>query len=731
VKGPDTDNALLARFYSNTGQRGSFGIRNGVGTNPTTFIGTLGSSENLAIGANNIEVIRVQSSGNVGIGVTGPTARLHVIPTTNDEAFTVTGYSLTGSNAQSMLDLAGTWNTTGAPTAIRLNITDTASAESSGLLDLRVGGASRLFVRKDGKVGIGTTNPATSLDVTGGIKVISFTLPTGAGEGKVLTSDGDGTGFWKSLSEVSGVIGDGLTGQVTFWKTSSEIGGDNDLFWDITNKRLGIGTTSPTGKLEVSHNGTDRDLVVSSTNGRVGIYDPAPANRLSVDGDIAGSGILKISNEGKSYIQGQLAVGSTNPGGVTLDVNGNFKAKELEPFFETTRSSDSTVGQWTKVIDLDFNGQKYSEINTQVAILGRMQESLYPVFGFLNFALLTDGNGNLGAVRLDLSNWSLTNVVSKDDIVFVDTSGGGGTAAGSLYIRIKGDGGRYNAIGLSPLRVYRQGNTLNFLSDQGFISSLPAGTQYSASYADDYVNNLYAYGRIKTGNGSVASPAYSFIEDTDSGLYRLGANKIGLITAGLDTNGITIDSAGNVGIGTMGPISKFQIGRTDTEIQLWSGSTPYVFIQGVDNEVATPALQIKDENQIEMFTISTYADSGATGGRAYFGGNVGIGTNSPTTAKLVINPGTQPSIDAGSQRIINVATPTAPSDAVTKGYVDGASVSHALTADSADYATNAGAADNATYANSSLRATYLGSGFNITTDSQGNLEITGNVTITL
>jgi hypothetical protein len=87
---------------------------------------------------------------------------------------------------------------------------------------------------------------------------------------------------------------------------------------------------------------------------------------------------------------------------------------------------------------------------------------------------------------------------------------------------------------------------------------------------------------------------------------------------------------------------------------------------------------------------------------------------------LVINPGTQPSIDAGSQRIINVATPTAPSDAVTKDYVDSASVSHALTA---DYAANAGAADNATYANSSLRATYLGSSFNVTADAEGNLGI--------
>jgi len=50
VKGPDTNNAVLGRFWSNTGARGSFIIRNGTGTNPTTFIGTAGGSEQLSIG---------------------------------------------------------------------------------------------------------------------------------------------------------------------------------------------------------------------------------------------------------------------------------------------------------------------------------------------------------------------------------------------------------------------------------------------------------------------------------------------------------------------------------------------------------------------------------------------------------------------------------------------------------------------------------------------------------
>ena len=61
VKGPDTDNAVLGRFWSNTGARGSFIIRNGSGTNPTTFIGTAGGSEQLSIGTNNNEAIRIDA----------------------------------------------------------------------------------------------------------------------------------------------------------------------------------------------------------------------------------------------------------------------------------------------------------------------------------------------------------------------------------------------------------------------------------------------------------------------------------------------------------------------------------------------------------------------------------------------------------------------------------------------------------------------------------------------
>ena len=89
VKGPDTNNAVLGRFWSNTGARGSFIIRNGTGVDPTTFIGTAGGSEELSIGTNNTEAIRILASnspGNsrVGIGTSTPTSQVHIKNTSGD-----------------------------------------------------------------------------------------------------------------------------------------------------------------------------------------------------------------------------------------------------------------------------------------------------------------------------------------------------------------------------------------------------------------------------------------------------------------------------------------------------------------------------------------------------------------------------------------------------------------------------------------------------------------------
>ena len=67
-------------------------------------------------------------------------------------AMDITPVALTGSAATSSLSIAQTWNTTGTPTAIDLNVTDTASNAASNLLNLRRGGVSQFSITKFGEV---------------------------------------------------------------------------------------------------------------------------------------------------------------------------------------------------------------------------------------------------------------------------------------------------------------------------------------------------------------------------------------------------------------------------------------------------------------------------------------------------------------------------------------------------------------------------------------------------
>jgi hypothetical protein len=73
------------------------------------------------------------------------------------------------ASSGSLLDLRQTWNTTGNPAAIRLNVTNTASGTTSKLLDLQVGGVSQVVVDKSGNtaIGLSTDTSTARLQVRG------------------------------------------------------------------------------------------------------------------------------------------------------------------------------------------------------------------------------------------------------------------------------------------------------------------------------------------------------------------------------------------------------------------------------------------------------------------------------------------------------------------------------------------------------------------------------------
>ena len=94
----------------------------------------------------------------LGIGLTSPITALDVL-----------GVSLSGSAATGAVNIAQTWNTTGAPTAIKLNVTNTA-AGAALLMDLQASAVSQFKVDKAGVV---TTNGAMTV---GGTISTSFSI---------------------------------------------------------------------------------------------------------------------------------------------------------------------------------------------------------------------------------------------------------------------------------------------------------------------------------------------------------------------------------------------------------------------------------------------------------------------------------------------------------------------------------------------------------------------------
>lgn len=90
------------------------------------------------------EAMTVLNNGDVGIGIVNPSARMHIV-----------GPTLTSSSATSALSITQTWNTTGSPTAIFANITNTASGAHAFLMELQVGGVMQFRIRKNGDAQLG------------------------------------------------------------------------------------------------------------------------------------------------------------------------------------------------------------------------------------------------------------------------------------------------------------------------------------------------------------------------------------------------------------------------------------------------------------------------------------------------------------------------------------------------------------------------------------------------
>jgi hypothetical protein len=87
-------------------------------------------------------------------------------------AQSLTGQSLTGTQATNLLDLATTWDTTGTPTAIKVNATNTNSNPATKFIDLQLSTVSKFRVGKGGNIFSG----ANAVTADGGTGVAGVSL---------------------------------------------------------------------------------------------------------------------------------------------------------------------------------------------------------------------------------------------------------------------------------------------------------------------------------------------------------------------------------------------------------------------------------------------------------------------------------------------------------------------------------------------------------------------------
>jgi len=232
------------------------------------------AADTIAASTGGSERLRVDSGGNLGIGTASPAAKLHVVGNQ---------YRQTDATAS----FGFVVNTTTATTRL-----ETLFGGSSFAVRTNGDATDKLLLDSSGNLGIGTTSPATRLDVSGAI-TISATTSTPAGV------------FIHRVAADTMAFG---------------VGGGERMRLDSSGN-LGIGTASPTTRLQVD--GAIRSN--TSITGPLGFFFTSATNPAS--SGASGNGLnLGYDNNGEvAWIQANRnSISETRP--LLINPNGGSVA---------------------------------------------------------------------------------------------------------------------------------------------------------------------------------------------------------------------------------------------------------------------------------------------------------------------------------------------------------------------------------------------------------------------
>lgn len=261
---------------------------------------------------NNVERIRIDAAGNIGVGTAAPDSAFHI------SNGTLTVYPKVYGTATTWTSAVFSNNYDATVRLVHSNATSTfyTDALSQGInFSTNGSGNSRLFISGGGNIGIGTTTPNVNfkLDVAGKLN------------GTEICIAGDCKTSW---AQVGGGGGGSSTSQ---WSTAA---GTNNIYYNAGN--VGIGTIIPGAPLSfgssVPANG-QKLLVYESGNTKSGLGVVSAVYRNFTDsGSVMSFGQVSTA-DGSTYTErmridanGNVGIGTAPGSTYKLDVAGNINA---------------------------------------------------------------------------------------------------------------------------------------------------------------------------------------------------------------------------------------------------------------------------------------------------------------------------------------------------------------------------------------------------------------------